>query len=382
MENAALLSGIIENAIDGIITLDEWGVIESINPSACKLFNYAPADVIGQNITILMPLPDKKHPDDYSNNYKRTEIARMIGTGREVTGLTKDGTVFPFRLGLSAVKYSGRRIYTGFIHDLSREKEAEQRLKEYAADLEQQVEKRTQELSISLEKEKEVSLLKSRFVSVASHEFRTPLTAIQLSSYLIAKHAEAPANSSQINKHVSLIQGAVANLTTILNDFLSLEKLESGKEKPKYQAFDLVACCERITEEMQALTKQNQHIIYQHTGLGHLLTLDQGLLKNCIVNLISNAIKYSGEDTFIDFNTEFNEKTCTVTIRDNGIGIPEADHKHLFEAFFRADNTGSIPGTGLGLSIVARYTDLMNGSIKFDSRVNEGTTFTIIFPKI
>jgi two-component system sensor kinase FixL len=382
MENAALLSGIIENAIDGIITIDEWGVIESINPSACKLFNYLSAEVIGQNVTMLMPLPDQEHPDDYPNNYPRDEIARMIGVGREVTGLTKDGTVFPFRLGLSAVKYSGRRIYTGFIHDLSREKEAELKLKEYAADLEQQVQKRTEELSVSLEKEKEVSLLKSRFVSIASHEFRTPLTAIQLSSYLIAKHAEAPANTSQIDKHVGLIQSAVANLTTILNDFLSLEKLESGKELAKYHAFDLVDFCEGITEEMQALTKLNQHIIYQHTGLDNLVNLDQGLLKNCIVNLISNAIKYSGEDTFIDFNTEISDEKYIITIRDNGIGIPDADHKHLFEAFFRADNTGTIPGTGLGLNIVARYTNLMNGSIEFSSKVNEGTVFTISFPII
>jgi two-component system sensor kinase FixL len=382
MENAALLSGIIENAIDGIITIDEWGKIESINPSACKLFSYLPEDVIGKNITLLMPLPDNGYPDDYSNNYKRTEIARMIGAGREVTGLKKNGTVFPFRLGLSAVKYSGRRIYTGFIHDLSREKEAELQLKEYAADLEQQVQKRTQQLSISLEKEKELGLLKSRFVSIASHEFRTPLTAIQLSSYLIAKHAEAPVNNNQIDKHIGLIQSAVTNLTSILNDFLSLEKLESGKELAKYQAFNLVDFCEGITEEMQALTKQDQHIIYQHTGLNNMVNLDRGLLKNCIVNLISNAIKYSGEDTFIDFNTEIGNKKCVITIRDNGIGIPDDDHKHLFEAFFRADNTGSIPGTGLGLNIVARYTSLMNGLIDFKSRVNEGTTFTITFPMI
>jgi two-component system sensor kinase FixL len=382
MENAALLSGIIENAIDGIITIDEWGVIESINPSACQLFGYLPAEAIGKNITMLMPLPHKESPDHYSNNYNRTEIARMIGTGREVTGLSKDGTIFPFRLGLSAVKYSGRKLYTGFIHDLSREKEAEKKLKEHAADLEQQVQKRTEELSVSLEKEKEVGLLKSRFVSIASHEFRTPLTAIQLSSYLIAKYAEEPANQQQINKHVSLIQAAVVNLTTILNDFLSLEKLETGKENPKYKTFDLVDFCEGITEEMQAVSKQDQHIIYQHTGLGSLLILDQGLLKNCIVNLISNAIKYSGENSFIDFTTEISAENCVIRISDNGIGIPEADHTHLFEAFFRADNTGSIPGTGLGLNIVARYTNLMKGSIQFNSKVNEGTTFTLTFPMI
>jgi two-component system sensor kinase FixL len=381
MENAALLIAIIKHAIDGIITMDDHGTIESINPSACNLFDYEPDEVIGRNVDLLMPSPDNRNEGAFLSRFRTKGRGKIMSAGSEILGLRKDGTVFPFRLALSEVQYSGRMIYTGFVHDLTKEKEAERRLKDHAADLEQQVQQRTNELSISLEKEKEVGLLKSRFVSIASHEFRTPLTAIQLSSYLIAKYAEVPANCHQINKHVNLIKNAVANLTTILNDFLSLEKLESGKENPKYHTFDLVSFCEGITEEMQAVTKQNQHIIYQHTGLSNLLTLDQGLLKNCIVNLISNAIKYSGEDTFIDFNTEINDEKCVIKIQDNGIGIPEADHKHLFEAFFRADNTGNIPGTGLGLNIVARYTSLMNGSIEFNSKVNEGTLFTIIFPK-
>src|SRR6195952_837621 len=393
MENAALLIAIIQNAIDGIITIDERGKIESINPSACKLFNYSPEDVIGKNVSMLMPPPDKEQHDEYLNRYQRTGHAHIIGVGREVAGLKKDGSIFPFRLGISEVQYSGRKIYTGFIHDLSREKEAENQLKEYAAHLEEQVEERTQslnatvealqtakeEVSLSLEKEKELGLLKSRFVSIASHEFRTPLTSIQLSVSLIEKYAEA-FNSPNIVKHVGKIKSAVGNLTSILNDFLSLEKLESGKQEPNYLDFDLVKFSETITEEMQVLAKQNQNIIYQHTGTLSTMRLDQNLLKNCIVNLVNNAIKYSGENTFIGFTTEINEKECVITVSDNGIGIPEPDQKHLFEAFFRAHNTGTIPGTGLGLNIVARYTNLMNGTIKFKSEVNQGTLFTIIFP--
>jgi two-component system sensor kinase FixL len=393
MENAALLFAIIENAIDGIVTIDEWGKIESINPSACKLFCYSPAEAIGQNITMLMPLPGKEQPDDYVNNYKRTEIARMIGSGREVAGLKKDGTVFPFRLGLSAVQYSGRRIYTGFVHDLSREKAAEQKLKDYAANLEQQVAERTksliatvsalehakEEVSTTLQKEQELGLLKSRFVSIASHEFRTPLTSIQLSASLIEQYA-LPFQNAPIIKHVAKIQYSVDNLTAILNDFLSLEKLESGKERTSFGEFDLVKLSESLTEEMQTMAKPQQNIIYQHTGTKSSITLDQNLLKCCIINLIGNAIKYSGENTFIDFNTEIKPDVCIITITDNGIGIPASDHKHLFEAFFRAHNTGTIPGTGLGLNIVARYTELMNGSIHFESEVNQGTSFTIKFP--
>ena len=235
-----------------------------------------------------------------------------------------------------------------------------------------------EELSLSLEKEKELGLLKSRFVSIASHEFRTPLTSVQLSVSLIEKYAE-PFSSANIIKHVGKIKHAVGNLTSILNDFLSLEKLESGKQEPTFHDFDLVKFAEDITEEMQVLAKQNQNIIYQHTGTKSTIRLDQNLLKNCIVNLINNAIKYSGENTFIGFTTEINGRECIITVSDNGIGIPEADQRHLFEAFFRAHNTGTIPGTGLGLNIVARYTNLMNGKIEFKSEVNQGTLFTITF---
>ncbi|MEO6631815.1 MAG: PAS domain S-box protein, partial [Mucilaginibacter sp.] len=147
MENAALLIAIIQNAIDGIITIDERGKIESINPSACKLFNYTPDEVIGKNVSILMPPPDKAQHDEYLQRYQRTGQAHIIGVGREVVGLKKDGSLFPFRLGISEVQYSGRKIYTGFIHDLTREKEAENQLKEYAAHLEELVTERTQSLN-------------------------------------------------------------------------------------------------------------------------------------------------------------------------------------------------------------------------------------------
>jgi signal transduction histidine kinase len=110
-----------------------------------------------------------------------------------------------------------------------------------------------------------------------------------------------------------------------------------------------------------------------------MVLLDQNLLRNCIVNLISNAIKYSGENTFIEFNTELTDNECIVTVRDNGIGIPEIDHKHLFEPFFRANNTGNIPGTGLGLNIVTRYVKLMGGKVNFSSLVNQQTIFTLNF---
>ena len=390
-----MLTAVIKNAIDGIITIDDRGKIETINPAACTLFQYLPEEVIGKNVSFLMPPPDKQQHDEYLERYQRTGQAHIIGIGRDVVGLKKDGTQFPFRLSVSEVQFLGRKIYAGFIHDITHQREAEERLREYTLHLEDLVAERThslkatveelqtakEDLSSSLNKEKELGLLKSRFVSIASHEFRTPLTSVQLSVSLIEKYAE-PFNNPNIIKHVGKIKHAVGNLTSILNDFLSLEKLESGRQEPAFHDFDLVKFSETIIEEMQMLAKQNQTIIYQHTGTKSTIRLDQNLLKNCIVNLINNAIKYSGENTFIGFTTEINERECIITVSDNGIGIPEADQKHLFEAFFRAHNTGTIPGTGLGLNIVARYTSLMNGKIEFQSEVNEGTLFTITFPML
>lgn len=392
MEKARLLEAIIETAIDGIITIDNRGKIESLNPAALRLFGYTPEEVIGRNISMLMPEPDRSGHDGYISRYQKTGEQRIIGKGREVNGLKKDGSTFPFRLAVSEVQYDDRIIYTGFIHDLSKEKEAEERLREYAAELEELVEQRTkslkktvaalseakEEVSLSLEKEKELNQLKSRFVSMASHEFRTPLSSVQLSASLIEKYAQ-PYDNKNISKHVSKIKNAVGNLTTILNDFLSLERLEAGRVEPAVTAFDLVKLSEEITEEMQMIAKQDQHIIYQHTGLESTVMLDANLLKNCLINLISNAIKYSGENTFIEFNSEITETQYIVTIKDNGIGIPESDHKHLFQPFFRAHNTGNIPGTGLGLNIVHRYASLMNGDVYFESAIHSGTKFVLTF---
>jgi len=394
MENARLLEAIIETAIDGIITIDERGIIESLNPAALKLFGYSPAEVVGKNISMLMPEPDKAAHDGYIDHYHHTGEKHIIGIGREVKGLRKNGSTFPFRLAVSEVQYENRKIFTGFVHDLSREKEAEEQLREYATELENLVEERTkslkktvtalkeakEEVSLSLEKEKELNQMKSRFVSMASHEFRTPLSSVQLSASLIEKYAH-PFQNHHIEKHVHKIKNAVGNLTTILNDFLSLERLEAGRVEPAFQPFDLVKLSEEITEEMQMIAKQDQNIIYQHTGLESMVSLDQNLLKNCMINLINNAIKYSGENTFIEFNTEVNDSQCIVTIKDNGIGIPDTDQKQLFQPFFRAHNTGSIPGTGLGLNIVLRYVGLMKGDVQFESQINQGTKFTLSFDK-
>ncbi len=392
MDTAKLLKAIIENAIDGIITIDRHGIVDSINPAASSLFGYEAREVIGHNVSMLMPEPDHSSHDQYLHNYLETGVKKIIGIGREVRGLRKNGTTFPFRLAVSEVHYENKIAFTGFVHDLSKEKEAEEKLIQHMEELEATVSNRTKDLiklvselektksevSQSLEKEKELNQLKSRFVSMASHEFRTPLSAVQLSASLIEKYAEKP-DLANVFKHTTRIKNSVQLLTSILNDFLSLERLEAGKVLANNEEINLVELAEEITEEMQLICKANQHIVYQHTGSGGKFALDANLLKNSIINLISNAIKYSGENTFIEFNTEIKDDICTIIVKDDGIGIPEDEQKSLFEPFFRAHNTGNIPGTGLGLNIVKRYVTLMGGEVTCHSAQNKGAIFTLTF---
>ncbi|MBB4109951.1 PAS domain S-box-containing protein [Pedobacter zeae] len=393
MEREKLLAAIIENAIDGIITIDDRGLIENINPAALELFGYPSRDVLlGKNVSVLMPEPDRSNHDGYLANYERTGRQKIIGIGREVNGQRKDGSIFPFRLGVSEIRFSDRRIYTGFIHDLSRQKEDEIKIRSYTEELEEKIKDRTRELLKSInelesakehmsalfQKERELNQLKTRFVSMASHEFRTPLSAIQLSASLINKYVEKH-DIESVEKHTSKIKNSINNLTTILNDFLSLEKLEAGKVMATPQWFDIFTFAEEIAEEMQLMTKQKQTIVYEHQGTTGKVFLDQNLLKNCIINLISNAIKYSGEDTMIQFKSIVSEHELMLEVKDNGIGIPSTEMKSLFEPFFRAHNTGDIPGTGLGLNIVKRYVGLMDGTCTCDSEQNVGTTFKLNF---
>lgn len=392
IESAKLLEAIIENAIDGIITIDNRGIVESINPAALSLFGYQSSEVIGNNISMLMPEPDRSSHDQYITNYEETGKKRIIGIGREVHGLKKDGTTFPFRLAVSEVFYKDRKVFTGFVHDLTHQKEAEIELKKHTQELEVMVRERTKDLiklvseleqakadvSVSLEKEKELNQLKSRFVSMASHEFRTPLSSVQLSASLITKYVEK-GEYSPIEKHTGRIKSSVQLLTNILDDFLNLEKLEAGVVAVNKCRTNILHAGEEVTEEMQLICKKNQHIIYQHTGEESDFLIDPNLLKNSIINLISNAIKYSGEDTFIEFNTEIAHNQLQVTVKDNGIGIPREEQPNLFAAFFRAHNTGNIPGTGLGLNIVKRYVELMGGRLTYSSEVNQGATFKMYF---
>lgn len=398
LDNESRLRAIIETAIDGIITIDQKGIIETINPAAAKIFEYAPLEVIGKNINILMPEPDKSRHDEYISNYQRTGEKKIIGIGREVLGRKKSGNVFPFRLSVSEVFLQNKIIYTGVIHDITKLKEAENAYKKLNIELEERVQQRTSELfdaikqlketnnkqkqaeaevRKALEKEKELNELKSRFVTIASHEFRTPLSTILSSVSLISKYNEM-GEKEKIDKHIQRIKSSVSNLTGILNDFLSLSKLEEGIISNNPSLFNLHSLAVEINEELTPALKTNQVITCKHNGLEDVY-LDKNILKNILLNLLSNASKYSGEGTIV-LDMSVSHKEINITVKDEGIGIPESDIQFLFTRFFRAHNAGNIQGTGLGLNIVKRYVELLDGNISVESKLGIGTTFKVNIP--
>ena len=411
LDSQRQLDAIINNAVDGIITINERGIMQIVNPAAAQLFGYKPEELIGQNVGIITPSPHQTQHDSYINKYIATGERKIIGIGREVVGQRKDGSMFPCLLSVSEINMGNSRLFAGMIHDLTEQKAHEADIKRLNSELEKRVEERTEklvevinkhlatnealkkeiqerkaveaalqksqaEVRNALEKERELNELKSRFVSMASHEFRTPLSTILTSASLIGRYNDAGTEEKRA-KHINRIKSAVGNLTGILNDFLSLSKLEEGKFENQPETFDLEELVLKTIDEIKLITKPNQTIIYQHEGSNEV-TLDRKFSRNICINLLSNAIKYSEKDIFI--NTSITPKRIQIVVKDQGIGIPKEEQEYLFTRFFRAKNATNIQGTGLGLNIVRKYLELMNGSITFESELQVGTTFTITFP--
>lgn len=232
----------------------------------------------------------------------------------------------------------------------------------------------------NLEREKELSNLKSRFISTASHEFRTPLSVILSSTTLIEKQNE-PGMEAQRVKHLNRIKSNVQHLVTVLNDFLSLSKLEEGETVAKPDWFDLIALGKSMIDQMVLSKKKGQVIAFEHYNPSMHVYLDGKLVRHILLNLLGNAIKYSGEGSKITLKILEDEKKTTIAVIDEGIGIPLKEQQYLFQRFFRAKNSLNIAGTGLGLHIVRQYTELMDGALEFESMENRGSTFTVTFPK-
>lgn len=536
-DEALKLQAIIKSASDGIIIINEEGLIELINDAACNLFNYSANDLIGKNISMLMEHQHASHHNRYLKNYLKTGIKKIIGIGREVGGKKSDGSVFPVRLSISEAQLHDRVVFTGIIHDLTQEKKAaealksekekaqmyfdlantitvvldqagviqlankkgieilgytekellgkywwdffaldsekaesfkkvfangyhsefdffeneliaksgqtiivswrnapilnksknltglicsgvditqqrkiENRILELNSELEERVDERTEELADAVnqlleinkqlqheikerktaennlrkafKKEKDLNELKSRFVSMASHEFRTPLSTILSSADLIEAYQQ-PEQQEKREKHINRIKSSVTNLTSILNDFLSLSKLEEGQTAIKINEIEIIDFFVQVIDEIKSQLKPGQRIIFHPEPLSDtIFSTDKGILKNILFNLTSNAIKYSSTKGEIQIKVALNQKNLEVSVVDNGIGIPIEEQAFLFTRFFRAHNAENIQGTGLGLNIVKRYIEILKGTLHFESQENVGSTFSFKIPSL
>jgi PAS domain S-box-containing protein len=400
------ITALFEYATEGIVLCNEQGVILLANPAAETIFGFERNELQQKTIEILLPDRFKGGHANLRAGFAKNPSSRSMGQGRDLFARRKDGSEFPVEISLSFYKENKALFIVAFIVDITLRKAAEQKTKEQKeqlekvsaaikklnGELETKVEERTlilretlhqlersqEELSDALQKEKELSEIKSRFVSMASHEFRTPLSTILSSAALINKY---PKEEQQENreKHITKIKDSVKHLNDLLEDFLSLGKLEDGKVAATISAFDAKETLEDITDELKPLLKKGQQITFVYTGNNTFIT-DKRLLKNILLNLLSNAIKFSPEETAIEL-IAFNETSqLKITVADKGIGISKEDQEYLFSSFFRGKNAINIQGTGLGLHIVKRYADLIDAEVQVESEINCGTTFSLTVP--
>ena len=398
---------IFQSSVEAIIMVDKAGKILLANPVSERMFGYETDGLLGRLIEDLLPEHLRKRHIGYRVEFNDNPEPRPMGMGRDLVAKRKDGSEFPVAVSLSYTKIEGELMVMAFVSDVTERKRAEEALKKseeqlllYASELEKKVQARTEDLNSTinalekevfvrkraeeearkaLERERELNELKSKFVSIASHEFRTPLSTVLSSASLIEKYNERK-EKEKVTKHVQRIKSSVNHLTSILNDFLSLGKLEEGKIDLVREPINVADFLAEIEEEIASSLKPDQKLAIDWQYMPKEIYSDVRILRNILFNLISNASKYSEEGTTI-FITCKNEGTnLAFIVRDEGIGIPEADQKHLFDRFFRASNAGNVQGTGLGLNIVKRYVELLGGTIAFISEYGKGSVFTVLIP--
>lgn len=388
----------------GILVANAEAEIILMNNFLLALFGYTDqTDLIGKKIETLIPSRYHNKHIHQRDHYIENPKPRPMGLGKDLFAVRKDGSEFPVEISLSNYTTAEGSFAIAFVSDITKRKEFENaihqqreeltvtnaKIEELNDELEEKVELRTkqlqdtmQELEVSkdeltkaLSKEKDLSDLKSRFVSMASHEFRTPLSTILSSASLVAKYTEAEEQEKR-NKHIVRIKSSVSNLTNLLNEFLSIGKIEDGKITAHNAEFNIREMITLLCSEMEAIAKTNQQFDYLHTG-DEIIFCDAALLRNIITNLLSNAIKFSAEGSLIEVTSIISSTTIVLSVKDNGMGISVEDQEHLFERFFRGTNVTNIQGTGLGLHIVGKYIEILDGEIEFESDLEKGTKFII-----
>lgn len=355
-----------EQAAVGIVQLDLEGRFSRVNQQFCNILGYAEeAELLGRRWSIIS-YPEDVEVEQHFFYHLRDKTFQIFS--RQKRCVCKDGSIRWGNITFSlAYKASGEAdCYVGVHSDISQRRQAEKKICQ------------------ALTKEKELNELKSRFISMTSHELRTPLAVIS-SSAGILKNFRHKLSEEKKEKHLDCIQRYVKHTAQLLDDILLLNKAEVGKLEFEPSSFNLVEFCQELVQELQ-LNAIEHHLVFVRDRQCSITknyiysSIDKKLLRQILINLISNAIKYSPAKSNVQIRMMVQNRSVTFEVQDEGIGIPEEAQSKLFEEFYRAPNSEETSGTGLGLSIVKKCTDLHGGKISFMSQIGVGTTFTIILP--
>jgi len=338
-----------------------FGAQKSLGYTMDELINMTPIDITPyKNEVELRKIIDVL----FDKNVEKLEL--------ESVQRRKDGTKYPVEVHLQLSHLGERKVFVAILLDITERKN-------YTVKLENQVEERTQQLKMALSKEKELNELKTKFLSLVSHEFKTPLSGILTSSQLLSRY-QLTEQQEKRDKHIKTITDKVHFLNNILNDFLSIERLETGKVNYKFNHFKLSKVVNEVVYNANMLLKEGQQINYPENIDDLSLYQDGKKIQLIFSNLLHNAIKYSPEGTVIDLQIKQDNKFTTLTIKDQGIGIPKNDQENIFKRYFRADNVMNTQGTGIGLNIAKNHLENLGGTISFESKEHIGSTFIITFP--
>jgi len=354
---------LVNFAPDPIVIIDHTGHIVLVNERMENFFGYQPSELIGQPVEVL--ITDTMHEIHMSHRHEYLAVpsSRVMGENRDLTIRRKDGVDVPVHISLSPIATGGEQLTMAYIVDVTAQRQLEQSLR------------------AALVKEKELSELRTRFISMVSHDFRTPLTVIRSSTDILQMYYDR-LEEERKSEHYDKIRKQIDRMIALLNDVLTISRSDAGKTPFNPILQDLDRFCRNIVEEFQSEPDLKHTLVYTSSeGAAHA-PIDEKLLQQAIINLLTNALKYSPEGSNVYLDLSFDENDAVIQVKDNGIGIPEADQPRLYETFHRAGNVGGIPGTGLGLAIVKRSIEAHNGTIEFESQVGEGTTFIVRLPRI
>ncbi|MDR5591918.1 PAS domain-containing sensor histidine kinase [Christiangramia sp. SM2212] len=398
---------LFQAASEGIIIVDANQNVTAANKAADEIFGYEHGELIGQHLDVLIPKDYHHRHHGHFNKFLKDAEKRQMGHGRDLYGVKKDGSLFPVEAGLNPFMMNGEKFVMSLVIDISVRKETQRQIQELNNELEDKIRQRTRELretvqelkdlnldledeikkrklaekriKTALQKEKELNELKTKFLSLVSHEFKTPLSGILTSATLTEKYTTEEQQEKR-EKHLVTIRNKVHYLNNILNDFLSIERLDSGRGQYKFSKFGLRRFINEVIYNANITLKEGQEIIYPKEIEDVELYQDEKILELIVSNLLGNAIKYSSENTSIWFNINFEGDDILFEIKDEGRGIPQKDQKHIFERYFRAENALLDQGTGIGLNIAKSHISNLGGSIEFESQENVGTTFKVQVP--